>query len=435
MQGFIKAQQLDRQVYGVTALLLVVAALYILNLNRMIMYDEAYTLRHYANSPVNALLAYTLPNNHLLNSLAIWASTSIMGRSELAVRLPTMMWALLSVALIYRIARRLDGHNAGILAAAILATTLIFARYAVYARGYTLSILLTLAITEHLLFGQDRRRYGLLLYGMAVMMVMPSNALLVGAAGLWLLWQGRRAECIALAVGAVAGSMWYVPAWFLFWAGRDVVIGQTSPGMLINELIYLMRPTQALVLLLMAAVLGWISRPASALWRWVLLAVLVPLVLTPVQYWTTGSLFFARNYLYLLPLLAICAAIGAMVALRRQPGLSLFIALVVLQLPGINALSKPTLENALLEQVRATDETVVISCCIEEPIWYYMSQEPSERFMPVGDEFVVIVDRTFSTLESVLDLYQIEDVSCTPEDGWATEAWRCIRNDRTSTGG
>jgi hypothetical protein len=422
----------DHYMPSIVILLLAVAALYTLNLSRMMQYDEAYTLRQYADTPVHALLAYTLPNNHLLNSLAIWASTGLAGMSEVAVRLPTMMWSILSVALIYRIATRLDGRHVGLLAAAILATTCIFADYATNARGYSLSILLTLAITEHLLFGRHRPRYGLLLYGTAIMMVMPSNALLVGAAGLWLLWQRRRGEAVALGAGATIGAMFYVPAMLMVWS-PGMAIGLASPGELIAELIVVMAPAQALVLLLLCAAVGLLRAPALRLRSWALIAIAVPAVLMPVQYLVSGSVFYARNYLYLLPLLALCAASGAMVALKWKPGLSLAIALVVLQVPAIVGLSTPGRHGALLDKVRATDETVLIGCCIEESIWYYMALAQHDRFVPGAGEFVVIVEPPHSTLADVLTLYGVEDAACTREDGWVFEGWRCTQSGRALT--
>jgi 4-amino-4-deoxy-L-arabinose transferase-like glycosyltransferase len=421
-----------RYMPGILALLLVVAALYTLNLSRMMQYDEAYTLRQYARTPVNALLAYTLPNNHPLNSLAIWASTGLVGMSEVAVRLPAMMWSILSVALIYRIANRLEGHHVGLLAAAILATTCIFADYATNARGYSLSMLLALAITEHLLFGRHRSRYGLLLYGAAVMMVMLSNALLASAAGLWLLWQRRRDEAVALGVGATLGSMCYVPAMLMVWE-PDMIFGLATPGALITELIVIMAPIQALVLLLLCALTGLLFGGNAKLRSWTLLAILTPLLLVPVQYLITGNVFFARNYLYLLPLLALCAARGAIVATKRQTGLSLAIALAVLQIPLISALSTPGRTSALLAKVRATDETILIGCCIEEPVWYYLAAAQHDRFLPGTDEFVVIVEPPNSTLAEVLTLYGVEGADCVREDGWVFEGWRCTQNGRAVT--
>jgi hypothetical protein len=417
---------------GILILLLAVAALYIVNLSRMMQYDEAYTLRQYADTPVHALLAYTLPNNHLLNSLAVWASTGLAGMSEVAVRLPAMMWSILSVALIYRIATRLEGHHTGLLAATILATTCIFADYATNARGYSLSILLTLAITEHLLFGRIRPRYGLLLYGAAIMMVMPSNALLVGAAGLWLLRYRRSGEAIALGAGAMLGAMFYVPALLMVWS-PGMAVGVATPGELIADLIAIMAPAQALALLLLCAAVGLLRAASLPLRSWALIAIAVPAVLMPVQYLVSGSVFYARNYLYLLPLLALCAASGAMIALKRQPGLSLAIALVVLQAPAIVGLSMPGRQSALLDKVRATDESVLMGCCIEEPIWYYMALPQHDRFIPGTGEFVVIAEPPNSTLEDVLGLYGVDGAACVREDGWVFEGWRCTQNGRTLT--
>jgi hypothetical protein len=85
--------------------LLAVPLVYIPNLTRTIRYDEAYTFLHYADSPVHALLLYTYPNNHFLDSFFVWLSTTLMGTSLIAIRFPSFAAGLLSVAMLYRLGR------------------------------------------------------------------------------------------------------------------------------------------------------------------------------------------------------------------------------------------------------------------------------------------------------------------------------------------
>lgn len=411
--------------------LLVAAALYISNMGRMIEYDEAFTLRHYAGSPFTALLVYTAPNNHLLNSLAIWFASRLMGTSEIAVRLPAMAWGLCSVALIFRIAQRLRDRSTGLLAAGLLATVPRFAHYAFYARGYTLTIFLLLLLTEHLLFGIHKSRYWLVLLSMALMMVMPSNGLITGAAVLWLFWHKRYANIPPVVVGTIAGSLWYLPSLILGGVDRHNALAMKNPADLVRGLIGTVYPIEALILLLVAGAVGVWFVPRS-MRRWIFLCVVCAAVMAPIQYWITESLFYPRNYLYLLPLLVLIGAAGAMAAIRWNPGLTAAMVLAVLRASAIAANSLPGPRHALYEMVRNSNETVVIGCCYEEPIWYYMAKEHPERFLPKADEpFVVIVDSNKgSTLAGMLDLYQIERVTCTPASDWpGFEAWRCVKSD------
>jgi hypothetical protein len=140
----------------ITLLLLIFAALTIPYLNRTMQYDEAYTVRHFAVSPVRALFSYTDPNNHLLHSFIVWGISLVSGTSPVAVRFPAFGFALLSLGMMFRLGKRLINFEGGVMAAILLATNLTFADYAVNARGYTLSIFLALALIAQVFAGKLR---------------------------------------------------------------------------------------------------------------------------------------------------------------------------------------------------------------------------------------------------------------------------------------
>ena len=67
------------------------------------------------------------------------------GWSHVAMRVPALLFGLLSVAMIYRVGCDLDVPLAGWYSAALLATTTIFVHYFHEVRGYTLHVLVTLS--------------------------------------------------------------------------------------------------------------------------------------------------------------------------------------------------------------------------------------------------------------------------------------------------
>lgn len=172
---------------SIVGLLLCAAALYSPYLLRTIRYDEAYTLHHFAFSPLIALFDWSAPNNHKLYSLFVWITQFFLNNHLLALRLPAFCAALIGVALVYRMG--------GALPAALLVTNPVFADYAVNGRGYTLMITLTLAF---LLTRHDRALFWL---SIGLTLTLPSNIIILAA---------RPKRVVAL--GAITGALFYLPA-------------------------------------------------------------------------------------------------------------------------------------------------------------------------------------------------------------------------------
>ncbi|HUI83097.1 MAG TPA: glycosyltransferase family 39 protein, partial [Candidatus Binatia bacterium] len=70
-----------------------------------------------------------------------------LGQSEAWIRLPSALFAIASIPLIYVLARRLVGEKAALASAALLAFSSTGVYYSQEARGYTMTILLVLAST------------------------------------------------------------------------------------------------------------------------------------------------------------------------------------------------------------------------------------------------------------------------------------------------
>lgn len=133
------------------------AALRLYHIAQPIRYDEAYTYTYFASrSLVDAMSDYSLPNNHILHTLAAWVSTRVLGGAEWALRLPVLVAGIVLVALAWLAARRLAGRQAGVMAAALAACAPILVLYSTNARGY---MFLCVAFVLLLIVGEALNRH------------------------------------------------------------------------------------------------------------------------------------------------------------------------------------------------------------------------------------------------------------------------------------
>jgi hypothetical protein len=115
--------------------------------SRPMQLDEAYTYNEYASRPVlDGLSWYTMPNNHLLNTLLIHVATGVLGNERWVVRLPALAAGLGLIPAVFVLGRRLCGSSEGLLAAALVAGSEPLVDYSTNARGYTLVALVTVLL-------------------------------------------------------------------------------------------------------------------------------------------------------------------------------------------------------------------------------------------------------------------------------------------------
>ena len=105
-------------------------------------YDEALSFNEFASRPLYyGLSFYPEPNNHLLNTLLVRATSALLGSDPWALRLPALIAGVLLVPATYGLARLLWGSRAGLLAAALVAGSSFLVEYSTNSRGYTLQAL------------------------------------------------------------------------------------------------------------------------------------------------------------------------------------------------------------------------------------------------------------------------------------------------------
>jgi hypothetical protein len=113
-------------------------------LSRPMQLDESYSYNEYAAKPVlDGLSWYTLPNNHLLNTLLVHLSTEAFGKARWAVRLPAFLAGVALIPATFAMVAGLRGRMVALTAAALVAASEPLIDYSTNSRGYTIVALCT----------------------------------------------------------------------------------------------------------------------------------------------------------------------------------------------------------------------------------------------------------------------------------------------------
>ncbi|HTA44354.1 MAG TPA: hypothetical protein VK789_18020 [Bryobacteraceae bacterium] len=99
-------------------------------------YDEAFTYLEYARHAVALVAGYT-PNNHLLNTISVFAVTHLAGSAPASIRLPVFVAGIFVVAATWYCFGRFYGSSAGLLAAALASVNADLISFSTNARGYS----------------------------------------------------------------------------------------------------------------------------------------------------------------------------------------------------------------------------------------------------------------------------------------------------------
>ena len=107
-------------------------------------YDESFTFLNFVNRDLKYLFFYPLPNNHVLHSILIKASTLIWGEHPVSIRLIAFLAGIALIPAVYCLCRTLG--QSGIFASIAIAVSPYFVLYSTNARGYTLLVLFALVL-------------------------------------------------------------------------------------------------------------------------------------------------------------------------------------------------------------------------------------------------------------------------------------------------
>ncbi len=111
-------------------------------LNQPMRFDESATVLSYINSGWPALLNYTAPNNHLLNTVLIKLFTAVWGEHPAIIRIPTYVFGSASIVLTFMVCRALG--NTGWFATFLVASHPYLILFSANARGYSALTFFTL---------------------------------------------------------------------------------------------------------------------------------------------------------------------------------------------------------------------------------------------------------------------------------------------------
>jgi 4-amino-4-deoxy-L-arabinose transferase-like glycosyltransferase len=131
------------------AITLVGLFLRLLDINRYIAYDEAYTFIHFASRSFKHILAdYSAPNNHIFHTILVGIVYRLFGGEAWVLRLPAFLAGTLIIPAIYITGRRFFSAPQALGAAALIALLPVFINYSANGRGYTLVILFAVLLAN-----------------------------------------------------------------------------------------------------------------------------------------------------------------------------------------------------------------------------------------------------------------------------------------------
>jgi hypothetical protein len=134
---------------GLGGITLIGVLLRLLDIDKSIAYDEAYTFIHFASREFKHILAdYSAPNNHIFHTILVGISYRLFGGQAWALRLPAFVAGVLVIPAMYITARRFFSAHQSLAAAGLVAVIPLFVNYSVNGRGYTLLVLFALLLAN-----------------------------------------------------------------------------------------------------------------------------------------------------------------------------------------------------------------------------------------------------------------------------------------------
>ncbi len=156
-------------------------------------YDESYSYLFFASRPLYVILSYyQAPNNHILYNVFMHGTIELFGASAWAVRLPALIFGVLTIPLTYLLGRRVLNIQTGLFAATLVTASHWMIRYSTQGRGYSLQLLLVLlmALLAFTLIHSRNRAAWLMFALLAALSVhtIPTGVYPVAFLWVWLLF-------------------------------------------------------------------------------------------------------------------------------------------------------------------------------------------------------------------------------------------------------
>ncbi len=427
------------------------------SINSILSHDEAYTFVVFSHTSLfNIISNYSLPNNHILNSILIYFSTLAFGIWPWAIRLPSLVAGLLLIPACYALAKTIYDPFTALASALMVAVLPGAILYSTMARGYSLVALFTLVglwLAHYLFRNKNLFAWSLLVIAMALgfysvpVMVFPFGIVFV-----WLFFENLAGEpgpyqskINFLSYWLVAGIstgilvlLLYTPVFI--YTGANKVFGnpwvQATPwsGYLASLPSYLLSvghewvdglPQVWIILIIVGLILGVIfhrriarqrfpMQAAALLWIGVLLLIQRPsevskiwaFLQAPGMIWACAGLFGPIKNLRLklirpVPVAAIPIAL-ALLAVSIQA------AQAVRSLPArwTNMGVTETVVRTIKDQLTPKD-LIIIDSPYDSSVWYYsqlngISMDRFDQRRSFDHLFVIVSHTDNQSISSVL---------------------------------
>ena len=341
-------------VIGFVAILMLAFAVRLINLNNSLWYDEIFTLTHFVRLPFDKLLStYSSLNNHPLYSLEAKTVISMVGESSAALRFPSVLAGVGSIALAGVLTRRFTSPATALLVCLLLALAYHHVWFSQNARGYTSLLFWSTAASLLFLKGaHDPNRWTWPLYGvtfaaahythLSAAFFFAGHGLLYAFALARRLLGGESPSPLngvkpfyGMLVGAVLTLLLYAPMLptigSTFEKTRetpelDPLASWTDPGFVIDSMVDQISGLGPLmgIALLIAVIMGAIG--AYVVWKKSPLIVAIFLLPIPITIFVlslAGMRIWPRYFFIEIQFLYMCGVLGAMtivaVATKRVP--------------------------------------------------------------------------------------------------------------------
>ena len=320
----------------ILGLIIFAAALRIPTLGSPLIEDEAISFNRYIDVPWQKLIFfYQDTNQHtlflLISKFFIW----VFGETEIIYRLPSFLFGVLSIPLMYRLGLVMKfSRSAAVLAALLMTLSWPHLKYSMEARGYGITIFLVLLVifSAIQLLNNSRWVWGGVLIGsgLAITMALPSNLFFLGSLTIFTIMDGWfESEKSRLNIKKL---LWVIIPQLIMFAliavyflviyeqlkyGKDIQ-PQSLDGKRIFEIGELLVAPWGFFMYLFFTIGAWRLRGARE--RIVFASIFfIPMILTVI----TGALGYARIYIYWLPFIFLLSAYGmteVIVWLKKKTG-------------------------------------------------------------------------------------------------------------------
>ena len=320
----------------ILGLIIFAAALRIPTLGSPLIEDEAISFNRYIDVPWQKLIFfYQDTNQHtlflLISKFFIW----VFGETEIIYRLPSFLFGVLSIPLMYRLGLVMKfSRSAAVLAALLMTLSWPHLKYSMEARGYGITIFLVLLVifSAIQLLNNSRWVWGGVLIGsgFAITMALPSNLFFLGSLTIFTIMDGWfESEKSRLNIKKL---LWVIIPQLIMFAliavyflviyeqlkyGKDIQ-PQSLDGKRIFEIGELLVAPWGFFMYLFFTIGAWRLRGARE--RIVFASIFfIPMILTVI----TGAVGYARIYIYWLPFIFLLSAYGmteVIVWLKKKTG-------------------------------------------------------------------------------------------------------------------